>query len=210
MIATERLARIAAASLMPSLIEIYLELYDSSDDVEPVYDSIERLVESIGDPAIPVLLRSLLDEDPRVRAAAIDMLRMLGPTADLRVLRGLRAILMIEQNEMVYDAAVWTLAAVGDRKALPMLLEHVHEPRYARAVVAALGRLRDRTTLPLLARMLSERPHTVSVGDVMRALERFDTAEAQLLIDGWLRSDAGQDYIEERVDMAMQALLLLE
>jgi len=176
------LAVVAAAALRDAALVPLLDAFLASADAD-VREACAAVVSRGGDRVVPVLARRLADErreakigiaallgatasahalplllplvrqpDASVRAAAVAALgRVGGVEAGRAILAALR-----DADEEVRAAAAQAAGAMGERSAGQVLLarlEDESEPEVVRALVAALGALRESTSVAKLAEL---------------------------------------------------------
>ena len=162
------------------------------DSDSSIRETSAHALGTIGDPrAAPQLIGSLKDPEIGVRRAAVASLLKL----DLDEHREEAVTALIEvMGDSRYSEDVYSLRAeaadalgeLGDRRAVPVLIEALGE-RYkdevVRSAARALGDIGDREAVPALVRVLKARLDRFSV-DVVEALGKLgDPRAGQALID---------------------------
>jgi HEAT repeat protein len=141
-VAARELARLGDSAAIPELL-VHL---DSVFSVERPPEEAALPLAGFGPAAVPPLLSTLREEDPKRRAAAASGL---GWIADPVSLPDLLECLH-DQDSSVQLSAVFALGKIKDAAAVPALLEIAQDDRSSIqwAVLEVLGALRDRRALP--------------------------------------------------------------
>ncbi len=103
--------------------------------------------------AAPILTLYLTAEDVGYRLAAIKSLAQLGPKANATpfIIAALS-----DPDDKVKPAAIEALGALGDRAALPALLEFAKTKKNAKELIAALSAMPDPQSIPVLVNALRD------------------------------------------------------
>lgn len=132
---------------------------------EDFRERIARILVRIGPPALPSIRRHLEDKDSRVQVAFLGILRKIVVDPDFGT-----------------DLPKWRrwfeirdLAVRGKGENVPALVELLtdSDDRIRRAAAGALGEIGDRSAVPALLRLLSDRPHAETIREAARALVKI-------------------------------------
>jgi len=104
---------------------------------------------------VDALIKSLSEKDPFVRAIGCEVL------GKMREKKALRQIMMLlkDPSKYVREKAVIALGQIGDKKAVPVLVEALEkdEAEEVRVTIAGvLGHLRDKIAVPALIKTLED------------------------------------------------------
>jgi HEAT repeat protein len=158
---------------LPGLIQAL-----SDPDLDVRWQAAEALGQ-IGDPqAAQALVAALRDPAEAVRRSAVHALVKL-PGIDVRA--SLTELIRGQESGPVRATALEVLAEMGDRDAVPALIDALRDPHeeVRKLAALALGRLRDlRAVEPLLLAASSGEGSTWFQGEVMRALAQLGDPRA--------------------------------
>jgi HEAT repeat protein len=149
-----------------SLEEILLQI-KANWSVE-VRQAIVKALGEIGDPqAVPALIDALKDEDWRVREAAVEALRKIGPPALPALIEMLK-----DKREWVRQATVQALGEIGDSRATS-------------ALIRALGD-KDEGVRQAAAEALSKLPPIISPPQSEKERRTWQNWRKRILVSIWL------------------------
>ncbi len=117
------------------------------DQVSAVREEGAAALMSIGEAAIPVLIKALTHHDWQVRLHAVELL---GKMRSQPAVEPLLSIMRNDPDSTVREDAVRALGAIGDPQAIEPLITVINEPALRTVAIEALGRIGDRRAVPVL------------------------------------------------------------
>lgn len=129
----------------PRSIQFFLPLLQ--DHVKAVREEASTALGSIGETAIPSLVDALTHQDWQVRLHAVEAL---GKTRSRKAVGPLLSALSGDADSAVREDAIRALAAIGDPESVDGLLAVLNAPGLRTLAVQALGRIGDRRAVPML------------------------------------------------------------
>jgi HEAT repeat protein len=117
----------------------------------------------------------------------------LGWLGDPKSIPVLRKILVSKSKEGRYGSA-WALGILGAKEALPDLQNALNDsdPKLVSYALEAIGAIADMSSLPVLAKLLSDRPKLAP--QILSAVGLISGEEARLLIESSAKSDDANVY----------------
>lgn len=144
--AAKALGRVESAEAVEPLIPLL------QDKVKAVREEAAAALASIGDSAIPSLVKTLQHEDWLVRLHAVESL---GKTGSRQAVEPLLSVLFNDRDSAVREDAVRALGEIGDPQAVDYLFTAMREPGLRTLAVEALGRIGDARAVPVLIDVLT-------------------------------------------------------
>jgi HEAT repeat protein/MFS family permease len=138
--------------ILANPFKLFTNLYFEKKSADEKVDSIAALSRMKSSAALPDLIASIRDLDPRVRREAV---RALGDIGDAQALEALIGVLE-DPLEDIQGEAVLALGRIGDLRAVPQLLDKMagNDEHLQYCAVCALGDIEARQAVaPLLALM---------------------------------------------------------
>jgi HEAT repeat protein len=144
--AAKALGRIKEPGSVASLIPLL------QDKVKAVREETATALAAIGEPAIPALLDTLTHQDWLVRLHAVESL---GKTKSEKAVGPLLSALFNDGDSAVREDVVRALGDLGHPQAVEFLLTAMKEPGLRTLSVEALGRIGDRRAVPVLIEVVT-------------------------------------------------------
>lgn len=208
--AARELVTIGSSQIIRGLIEVIEGFYqldfDEFDDLEYEFEAIHGIFGGIGARAIPTLLEIIAENHPLRTRIALDMLRHTESANNPLVTDAALAAYLSSDTNVRYSA-FQTLAHIGDQRAVPILIDALKEPRWTDiwTISQGLGRLRDKRAIPALANLLYSGTHQGMVDYIVNALEYIDPIDGRSVVEEWIASKAGQEYIDQMAAAKLDA-----
>jgi HEAT repeat protein len=117
------------------------------DKVKAVREEVSSALAAIGESAMPALLESLTHPDWLVRLHAVEAL---GKAQSCEAVQPLLTTLFNDADSAVREDAVRALGLIGDPCAVEHLFAAMNEPGLRVLAIEALGRIGDRRAVPVL------------------------------------------------------------
>lgn len=117
------------------------------DKVKAVREEVSSALAAIGESAMPALLDSLTHQDWLVRLHAVEAL---GKTASHEAVQPLLTTLFNDTDSAVREDTVRALGSIGNPQAVEYLFTAMNEPALRTLAIEALGRIGDRRAVPVL------------------------------------------------------------
>jgi len=133
------------------------------DRVKAVREEASSALASIGDAAIPALTQMLGDHDWLVRLHAVEAL---GRTGSPTAVEALLSTLSGDSDSAVREDTVRALGEIGHPSAVEGLMTVLKEPSLRTLAVEALGRIGDRRAVPILIDIVTGN-HSMDVARVV-------------------------------------------
>lgn len=201
------------SAIIRGILHVFME-----GDLEEQRDATQELKE-MGLNAIDPLIQIIRDEKERksIRLEAARAIVVLGSDSVEPLL-----VLLIEDDIITRMAAIRSLGAIGDAKAVPKLQDHLYaeEQKIRLAAIWALGQIKDKQAIPSLLSLLNESDWGIHI-EAIEALIKIDDETALLksinpLIHAMYNDDANirqiavtfLEQIKEKVDIATFADIL--
>ena len=207
------LAKFGDERAVPGLIG---SLRDSDADIRKA--SAEALGSIGGQGAVPRLIDSLEDPETRVRMAATRTLVQLdlkehreeAVTALIEVMRNDRGLIFDDELDELRAEAATALGKLGDRRAVPALMEAIrdrHRDGLVLNALRALGDIADPRTAPEIIEFVEERFSRIGLTGTRVLGKLGDPQAGDLLIDALYRSrNYGPSSQADLVEAASEAL----
>ena len=199
--AAVELRHIADASIVPSLVDIYVELADVQDDPEDVVEAIEGLIHHFGEDAILPMLHEFRSEEPIKQQVVLHLLQLIGTPGDVQILGMVREALHSD-NERVRETAISALAMFGTSDDVPHLLKALsNSSNYFLIdhIVGGLWRIADPKSIEPLRDLLYDIKYMMSRRsfNILTTLMAVDSPKAVAVVDEWFASTLGRQEIEQ-------------
>lgn len=171
--AAEALAALDPCVAVGPLIRI-LSDYRSSSKVDKVVNS--ALSTMPGSCVTNALIKGLRSEETDRRTGSISYVpnmcaELLGLRKDPEAVESLLALVAATGTDKdLREVSICALCAIGDRRAMPILLKEVRSHLHGEQVVRALGSFRDSRALPVLLENLREPLEERIIGELIQAI----------------------------------------
>ncbi len=137
------------AVAMPEVAWQVATLLDSQDAALRNYG--QEILEGLGTASVEALMERLVSPSSDVRKFAVDVLGRIGEVSEIRA-TGILCGMLGDANPNVAGAAAEALGRVGDKRALPALVQHLRgEPWLQCCVLYAIARIGGEAALAALA-----------------------------------------------------------
>lgn len=146
--AAKALGRIGHQDAVPALIPLL------QDKVKAVREEVAAALAAIGDAAVPALLAALQHQEWLVRLHAVESL---GKSKSPQAVEALLSVVFNDPDTAVREDAVRALGDIGAPQAVDFLYVVMKDPRLRLFAVEALGRIGDRRAVPVLLDVLAGR-----------------------------------------------------